>query len=211
MKTFRNRTIGSLCEAKAGIVSGDDDYFLKMWFEIPIMEITFDANNFEDRTAYKWVPINKGGAYRRHYGNYEYVINIYDLWNCPDKVNVSVRRSEPEFYFKKALSWSATTMGGSSFRITNNKTSSTAAPSLYFKNDDDLYVSLALLNSCISQVYMDLLNPTVGLKLANVEAVPAIKFEKWQYYLDHYVKTILHYQRKIGILMKYHGILNSIR
>ena len=149
-----------------------------MWFEIPIMEITFDANNFEDRTAYKWVPINKGGAYRRHYGNYEYVINIYDLWNCPDKVNVSVRRSEPEFYFKKALSWSATTMGGSSFRITNNKTSSTAAPSLYFKNDDDLYVSLALLNSCISQVYMDLLNPTVGLKLANVEAVPAIKFEK---------------------------------
>ena len=142
LKTFRNRTIGSLCEAKAGIVSGDDDYFLKMWFEIPIMEITFDANNFEDRTAYKWVPINKGGAYRRHYGNYEYVINIYDLWNCPDKVNVSVRRSEPEFYFKKALSWSATTMGGSSFRITNNKTSSTAAPSLYFKNDDDLYVSL---------------------------------------------------------------------
>ncbi len=86
--------------------------FLKMWFEIPIMEITFDANNFEDRTAYKWVPINKGGAYRRHYGNYEYVINIYDLWNCPDKVNVSVRRSEPEFYFKKALRWSATTMGG---------------------------------------------------------------------------------------------------
>ena len=69
LKTFRNRTIGSLCEAKAGIVSGDDDYFLKMWFEIPIMEITFDANNFEDRTAYKWVPINNGGAYRRHYGN----------------------------------------------------------------------------------------------------------------------------------------------
>ena len=31
-----------------------------MWFEIPIVEITFDANNFEDRTAYKWVPINKG-------------------------------------------------------------------------------------------------------------------------------------------------------
>lgn len=90
---------------------------------------------------------------------------------------MSVRRSEPEFYFKKALNWSATTMGGSSFRITNNKTSSTAAPSLYFKNDDDLYVSLALLNSCISQVYMDLLNPTVGLKLANVEAVPAINFE----------------------------------
>ena len=183
LKTFRNKTIGSLCDAKAGIVSGDDDYFLKMWFEIPIVEITFDANNFEDRTAYKWVPINKGGAYRRHYGNYEYVINIYDLWNRQEKVNVSVRRSEPEFYFKKALNWSATTMGGSSFRITNNKTSSTAAPSLYFKNDDDLYVSLALLNSCISQVYMDLLNPTVGLKLANVEAVPAINFEKMAVFL----------------------------
>ena len=177
MRTFKHKTIGSLCDAKAGIVSGDDEYFLRMWFEIPIEEITFDAENFDDRTAYKWVPINKGGAYRRHYGNYEYVINIYDLWNSPDKVNVSVRRSEPEFYFKKALNWSATTMGSSSFRITDNKTSSTAAPSLYFENENDLYVSLALLNSCISQIYMDLLNPTVGLKLANVTAVPAISFD----------------------------------
>ena len=58
--------------------------------------------------------LTRGGAYRRHYGNYEYVINIYDLWNRQEKVNVSVRRSEPEFYFKKALNWSATTMGGSS-------------------------------------------------------------------------------------------------
>ena len=177
LNSFSKETIGSKSIAKAGIVSGDDEYFLKFWHEINYSDIEFDAIDFHDKTAYKWVPINKGGAYRRHYGNYDYIINIFELWNCPEKVNVSVRRSEPEYYFKQALNWSATTMGLSSFRYSNNKLFATAAPCLFFDNENDLYISLALLNSCLSQVYMDMLNPTVGLKLANVTAMPAIGYD----------------------------------
>ena len=120
--------------------------FLRFWYEVKLNEITFNATNFDDKEAYKWVPLNKGGAYRKHYGNYEYVINIYDIWNS-DKVNESVRRSEPDYYFKKAMTWSYVTTGKSSFRITENKTSGTAAPNLFFKSDDDLYYCLAFTNS----------------------------------------------------------------
>jgi len=176
LDTFRKENIGSKSIAKAGIVSGNDELFLRLWFEIISKDIEFNAESFKDKQAYKWVPINKGGSYRRHYGNYDYVINIYDLWNSPEKVNVSVRRSEPEYYFKKGLTWSATTMGASSYRYSNNKTFATAAPSLFFESDEELFISLALLNSCLSQKYMDMLNPTVGLKLANVTAMPAINY-----------------------------------
>ena len=136
-------------------------------------EITFDATNFDDHEAYHWVPLNKGGAYRRHYGNYEYIINIYDIWNS-DKVNESVRRSDPDFYFKRAMSWSYVTTGKSSFRITENKTSGTAAPNLFFGNDRDLFYALAFTNCCITQKYLDLLNPTINLNVTNVSTLPFI-------------------------------------
>lgn len=191
LKTFSSNSIGNKSEAKAGIVSGNDEYFLRLWFEVDKSEVTFDADNFKDKTAYKWVPINKGGAFRRYYGNYEYVINIFDLWNCPEKVNVSVRRSEPEYYFRKALTWSSATMGASSFRITDRKTASTAAPCLYFYNEEDLYVALAVLNSSFSQRYLDLLNPTVSLNTSNVSAVPAVGFESLRNVINPLCKEVI--------------------
>lgn len=174
LKTFENENLEKRTIAKAGIVSGNDSLFLRRWYEINWGKITIDATCFDDYGAYKWVPINKGGAFRRYYGNYEYIINIYDIWNS-DKVNESVRRSEPEYYFKKALTWSYVTTGKSSFRITENKTSATAAPNLFFSDENDLYYALAFTNSCISQKYLDLLNPTINLNVTNVSTLPFIK------------------------------------
>ena len=174
LKTFENENLEKRTVAKAGIVSGNDSLFLRRWYEISWEKITIDATSFDDYGAYKWVPINKGGAFRRYYGNYEYIINIYDIWNS-DKVNESVRRSEPEYYFKKALTWSYVTTGKSSFRITENKTSATAAPNLFFSDENDLYYSLAFANSCVSQKYLDLLNPTINLNVTNVSTLPFIK------------------------------------
>lgn len=182
LNTFSNQSMESITIAKAGIVSGNDSLFLRLWYELEVAQITFDATNFDNREAYHWVPLNKGGAYRRHYGNYEYVINIYDIWNS-DKVNESVRRSEPDFYFKKAMSWSYVTTGKSSFRITENKTSGTAAPNLFFRNDRDLYYALAFTNSCITQKYLDLLNPTINLNVTNVSTLPFIVSDKFADYI----------------------------
>lgn len=173
LKTFSEVSMEKITTAKAGIVSGNDNLFLRLWYEIDVNQITFDATNFDDHEAYKWVPLNKGGAYRRHYGNHEYIINIYDIWNS-NKVNESVRRSEPDYYFKKAMSWSYVTTGKSSFRITENKTSGTAAPNLFFNDDSSLYYALAFTNCCITQKYLDLLNPTINLNVTNVSTLPFI-------------------------------------
>lgn len=174
LSTFNEKSIDSITTSKAGIVSGNDALFLRFWYEIEFSNITLDADNFEDQQAYRWVPINKGGAFRRYYGNHEYIINIYDLWNSPEKVNESVRRSEPGYYFKKAMTWSYVTTGKSSFRYTINKTSATAAPNLFFNSDEDLFYTLAFTNCCITQNYLDLLNPTINLNVTNVSTLPII-------------------------------------
>lgn len=172
--TFNKQNISSISESKAGIVSGNDNLFLRYWQEVNYNEISLDATSFENQEEFKWVPINKGGTFRRYYGNLDHIINIYDLWNDESKVNVSVRRSDPDYYFKAALTWSYVTTGKTSFRLVEHTTSATAAPNLFFKSKSDLLYVLALLNSCLTQEYLDLLNPTINLNVTNVSSIPLI-------------------------------------
>lgn len=172
-KSFNNTLIESITLSKAGIVTGNDQLFLKKWYEVIDKEITFDAIDFNNKHAYKWVPINKGGDYRNYYGNHEYILQIDDLWNS-DKVNVSVRRSDPEYYFKPGITWSYVTSGKSSFRITENKVSATAAPCLFFNDREKMYYTLGFLNTNIAQYYLSLLNPTLNLNVTNVSSLPIL-------------------------------------
>ena len=174
LNTFAGKNISDLSESKAGIVSGNDSAFLRLWEELDINSITFNTESFNDRKRYKWVPINKGGSFRRYYGNKDFVINIYDLWNSDEKTNVSIRRSDPDYYFKPALSWSYVNTGKTSFRIVENSTSATAAPTLFFHSEDTLVKALAMLNTCVAQEYLDLLNPTINLNVTNVSNIPEL-------------------------------------
>ena len=148
------------------------------------------ATSFIDKAQYKYVPINKGGEFKRYNGNKDYVINIYDLWNS-NKVTKSVRRSDPEYYFKKALNWSYVTTGKSSFRISEHNVSATAAPNLYFENDNYLYYALAFTNSCITQNYLNMLNPTINLNVTNVSTLPfIINYEKMDEIIEFIDKMV---------------------
>src|SRR5699024_7881920 len=73
---FAEKAIRNISVSKAGIVSGNDALFLKNWYEINDFNITYDAENFKNRMKYKWIPINKGGTFRKWYGNTEQIINI---------------------------------------------------------------------------------------------------------------------------------------
>ena len=60
---------------------------------------------FIDNSNINWVPMHKGGGYRKHYGLHDYVMNLHDIWD-PTKTKSNVRRGDPQFYFKKGLTWS---------------------------------------------------------------------------------------------------------
>ncbi|MFR5953744.1 MAG: hypothetical protein ACLUGQ_08780 [Coprococcus sp.] len=80
---FKENKINDIAFAKAGIVTGDDKKFLRIWYEIANEEIDFTCEEYEYNPKVRWVPMNKGGSYRKYYGNYEFVMNIYrfmDRW-----------------------------------------------------------------------------------------------------------------------------------
>ncbi len=176
---FNKSTIDNFSIAKAGIVTGDDSNFIKRWFEISFNKISKDVINYKSQGYLTWVPINKGGEYKKYYGNYEFILNIKNLWT-EGRTNKSVRRGDPNFYFKRAITWTYVTSSKASFRISENKVFATASPAIFFNKKDDLYYILGILNSKIIENIIPALNPTLNLVSGDILNLP-IKVDEYLY------------------------------
>ena len=87
--TFDNNLVFDIVQSKAGVVTGNDPYFVRCWYEVNINDIKLSKS--EVKNYPKYAVMQKGGSFRRYYGNYEYIIKLKDLYD-DRKVNVSVRR-----------------------------------------------------------------------------------------------------------------------
>lgn len=192
IKCFDFNKVYDYSIAKAGIVSGNDSIFLRLWHEINLQKITLDA--IEYSYDYKWVPINKGGEFRKYYGNNEYVINLYDLWT-EGKTNNSVRRGDKEYYFRNAITWTYVTSSSTSFRYTQNKVFATAAPALFFENEKYLNYTLAFLNSRISQIILKTYNPTINMVSGDILKLPLHIHNNQYDIFNNYIDLLINISR----------------
>ena len=112
-----------LLEPKVGLQTGDNDRFLRQWYEVVENRISYKTESTEESmdNGYKWYPSNKGGERRQWYGNYDYIVNWekdgIEIKNFKD--NKGKLRSRPQntnYYFKEAITWSLITSGGFSIR-----------------------------------------------------------------------------------------------
>ena len=118
--------------------------------------------------------MQKGGVYRRHYGNNDFVLRLRDMFD-EAKVNVSVRRGDPDFYFKKGIGWSYVgNVTRKGFRIIDHSVCGTATPSIYINDENKMLYILALLNSVFAEKILDLINPTINLLTTDICKVPCI-------------------------------------
>ena len=114
---FENKNLLSYAHPKAGISTGDNNKFVRNWFEVDFNKINFDCNSMEESqfVSEKWFPYNKGGRYRKWFGNNELIINWenggYEIRNFK---RATIRN--PNFHFKKGITWSTLTSGNVSFR-----------------------------------------------------------------------------------------------
>lgn len=174
IENFKKKKIRDVSIAKAGIVSGNDSDFLRIWFEVSANNTDYHTENFKDISKeIDWYPINKGGNYRKYFGNKEHVINLTNLW-MEDRTGVSVRRGDSDFYFKEAVTWTYVCGTGFSFRYSKNSTFATAAPALFINNSYDVMYVLALLNSKPLKEILPGINPTVNLGSGDVSRLPYI-------------------------------------
>ena len=119
---------------------------MKVWFELPFHEIDFSMKEFIDNSNINWVPMHKGGGYRKHYGLHDYVMNLHDIWD-PTKTKSNVRRGDPQFYFKKGLTWSTLANNLSVRRSPSGFVFDTKGSMCFVTDDSYLSYFEGLLNS----------------------------------------------------------------
>lgn len=155
--------LGDIVDVKKGADTGNNDYFLRFWHEVP--KYLIGGRNS------KWVLYNKGGTYRRWYGNYEYVIR----WggNGHELKNSSSNLRSPHLYFRPSLTWSALTIANFSVRYSDKETIFDSAGSSLFPNEN-IFFYLGYLNTPIAQKILDFLNPTMNYGAGTVANIPLI-------------------------------------
>ena len=174
-QSFKEGSLEDVTIPKAGIVTGDDKFFLKLWYEVKYDDITFNVEKkYSNNKFDKYHLFHKGGPYRRWYGNNEYIIALDKLYddNC---VSQSVRRGDSDYYFKEGVCWSL--IGSNqekSFRLIKNSVQGTANPTLFFKDEKQKYYILGLLNTKFTEMIVNVFNPTLNLLSGDLAKVPYI-------------------------------------
>lgn len=178
----KGKPILDLVEPKVGLQTGDNDRFLRLWWEVDINKIKFDAKTLEDakKSRKKWFPYNKGGSFRRWYGNYDYIVNwendgqeIRNFVDHKGKLR-SVTRN-PNYYFKESITWSDVTSGAFSMRYRpSGSIFDSTGHSAFTENKSDQLYLLGLLNSPIANYIFNILNPTIHMHIGYVSLFPTI-------------------------------------
>lgn len=155
---------------KAGICTGDNEKFILNWAEVDFSKSSVFNKKF------KYTPHNKGGEYRKWYGNQNYFLKYSKSDISEMSKNVGFRYDGKEYYFTPHIGWSKITSSKSSFRYYNNSfTFDSAGLGLFCKNQlsiVELQILLAFLNSKIVEVLLAILNPTLNVTPAIVKKLP---------------------------------------
>jgi type II restriction/modification system DNA methylase subunit YeeA len=166
--------------AAVGLQTGDNDKFLRRWFEVSINKIGFNILNCEESNSsgVKWFPYNKGGEYKKWYGNRDFIVNWEgngtEIKSFVDKNGkLRSRPQNTQCYFKPSISWSDITSGGISFRLFEEGfIYDVTGMSAQVKSDNLLKPSLAFLNTKIVSWIVKSLNPTLHFQSGNFHSLP---------------------------------------
>lgn len=175
----RSNPMGELCTAVAGLQTGDNDKFLRLWFEVSIVNIKFDCKNTREalESKLKWFPYNKGGAFRKWYGNNEYVVNWEndgcEIKNFYDKNGkLRSRPQNTKYYFRESITWTATSSSYFGVRYSNNGFIFDVKGSSGFTKSEFKNIVLGLLITKQTQYFLRFLNPTIETQTGNIGSLP---------------------------------------
>lgn len=172
-------TIGTVAPPKQGLATADNNRFLRLWHEVEVGRIGYGIGSCDEAlvSGKKWFPYNKGGAFRRWYGNRDYVVNWendgYEIKNFKDdKGKVRSRPQNLKYYFSPAITWSDVTSGSFSGRYVEQGFMFDIKGSSGFPKVEELPYVLGLLNSKVAQAFIKILNPTMTTQVGDMTRIP---------------------------------------
>ncbi|MCI6194159.1 MAG: BREX-1 system adenine-specific DNA-methyltransferase PglX [Faecalibacterium sp.] len=163
--------------ASVGIQTGDNDKFIHFWWEICRQNIFRDAESLNDtfRTK-KWYPYNKGGEFRKWYGNDYCVIDWHNdgenIKNNSEITGHHYQQYDNALKFKPLVTWSRISTGSPAFRIKPNGYLSDMAGFSMYSQRINLVLLTAFCNSVVAELFLSFLAPTLNFMIGPVTSMP---------------------------------------
>lgn len=184
--------LGQMANAKQGLITGDNEQFLRFWNELALENIGFGYNSRDEasKSGRRWFPHHKGGAFRKWYGNHEYVVDWENDGNrirnfFDDNGKLRSRPQNLEFYFKPAVTWTSLTVASFNARLSHGGFIYDAKGPMVAPCDSKYLLALAgLLNCNVSNYLLKLLAPTMDYNQGPVSKLP------WPNGIDHRINAI---------------------
>ena len=186
----RGQVIGDIAAPRQGLATSDNDRFLRLWFEPVQNRIGMHCSSREQakESGRRWFPYNKGGAFRKWYGNNEHLVNwekdgeellafASSLYGSPTRTIKNIN-----FYFRDSITWSALSSGRLSLRYNDaGFIFDTKGQCIFSDSRETKLALLAFLNTSVSHSLLEVLAPTLDFNSGMIAKLPFIPN---QYALD---------------------------
>ena len=169
-------------EPKAGLATGNNSLFERLWFEVKLYKIGFGISDVNEtiKSSYKWYPCNSGGTFRKWYFNNEYVVNwknngeeIKKYRN--EKGNLAARPQNTKYYFKPGLTWNK--ISSSKFAVKYKESGfifDDTSRSLFVNDNNQRLYILGFMCSKVAFDYMMVFNPSMSFTNNDIQRLPII-------------------------------------
>lgn len=181
------KRLDSFADPRVGMATGDNDQFVRLWTEIDfsMMGLGFGSGEETEDAPYKWYPYNKGGEYRRWYGNREYVVdwgkNGINITSFKQgrllRGEIEKKNSEcwnREYYFRESISWSKVSSNRFSVRYFEKGFAFDVAGCSILGLNSLIFYVLGLLNSELKRCFIEAISPTLNFETGAIKAFPII-------------------------------------
>ena len=176
--------LGVIAEIRQGLATSNNDKYLRRWYEVETEQIDFQAKSIESARdgGKKWFPFNKGGDYRKWYGNQDYIV---DYENDGAEMKKDVLRKYPylktpdfvikntKFYFRSSITWTEISSSHFGVRycpacsIFSNKSNS-----IFLQDETTMLYLTGFLCSNVADLYIKAINPTITTNVGDVAKIP---------------------------------------
>lgn len=167
------KTLKKIARPRSGLTTSDNDFYLRYWWEVDKFNRFITDINYPEGTYDKWVPINGGSNFRRWYGSNLQVL----LWENNGKAlrnNPSATMANPEYQFKKGVTWSKISGTNLSVRRSDTGFMFTAVGLKAFPVEDDINSVCGMLNSKLVQYMVPIFSSNLTILSGDIAKYPFI-------------------------------------
>lgn len=174
-------------DTRQGMATSDNNRFLRLWFEVADNKIGLNCESSDEALSIhkKWYPYNKGGEFRKWFGNVEYVINYENdgfevkayaasLYKTPTRTIKSMSE-----YFKHCLSWSKISSGSIAFRYyPKGFVFDVAGCCIFYKDSSTMFYDFGFINSKVAKAILAAISPTLNYEAGHIASLPVIRISE---------------------------------